>query len=121
MGKWTDWTVDKIIESARIYNEIELTNSEVTNAQIKIRSGISGFLASQKLYGKDKKLKDELINGLSDELSIQHFAGLVKIGRSGISSKNKPVDKLLKKVCLSFDKKKQAQLIKEESIKCKKL
>ncbi|MFY7994155.1 MAG: hypothetical protein ACOVP4_12735 [Bacteriovoracaceae bacterium] len=113
--------VDKIIDSARIYNQTELSTSEATEAQIRIRSGISGFLASQELFGKDKKLEAELISGLSVELSVQHFAGLVKISKSGISSNNKPVDGILKKVCLSFEKEKQNQLQKEESIQCKKL
>lgn len=113
--------VDKLIESANIYNSIELSSSEATEAQIRIRSGISGFIASQELFGKDKKLEKELVEGLANELSTQHFAGLVKIGRSGISSNNKPVDNLLKKVCLSFDKEKQNRLSKEESIKCKSL
>jgi hypothetical protein len=113
--------VEKIIESANIYNSIELSSSEATEAQIRIRSGISGFIASQELFGKDKKLEKELVEGLANELSTQHFAGLVKIGRSGMSSNTKPVDNLLKKVCLSFDKEKQTRLSKEESIKCKNL
>ncbi len=113
--------VDKLIESTRTYTQIELSTTEATEAQIRIRSGISGFIASQELFGKDKKLEDELVKGLADELSVQHFAGLIHIGQSGISSNNKPVDGLLKKVCLSFEKEKQTLLLKEESIKCKKL
>ena len=113
--------VDKLIESASIYNSIELSSNEAIEAQIRIRSGISGFIASQELFGKDKKLERELAEGLASELSVQHFASLVRIGRSGISSNTKPLDNLLKKVCLSFDKEKQTQLSNDESIKCKSL